>query len=261
MTFSKRHNFSTAAPPITVREDAPDGLRYAVIQNAYDCGPNYSEIRIVVCRILYIAPDGSNWSEVPNIRDEVLSIVKSCEWHRVYDIAEALLTFIERTYGYESAVKFTDSMNDHFVGAGIGWQFAPNEGIIFRGEETFQVATKDASTILNGNGRQTAASEIDEAIRDISRRPTPDITGAISHSMAAIECVARDVVGTKETLGKFIDELSLPRPLDEALKKLWAFASQNGRHVSETSAPTSDDARLLVHVACAICTYLTNKKS
>ncbi len=259
MTFSKRHNIVTTEPPITVRHDAPDGLRYAIVHNAYDCGPNYSQIRSVVCRILLTAPDPNNWSETPNIHDEVLREILDCDWYKVYDIAEALLSFIEDTYGYNEAVNFANSMNAHFVGAGIGWQFAPNEGIIFRGEETFQIATENAATILNESGRKNAASEIDEAIRDISRRPEPDITGAISHAMAAVECISQDIIGTQDTLGKLVDRLALPKPLDEALKKLWGFASQNGRHVSENSRPSSDDAELLVHVSCAICNYLAKK--
>ncbi len=261
MQFSKRNNFVKTEPLITVRTDAPDGLRYAVLQNAYDCGPSYNNIRSVVCRVLFKAPDPSNWSEIPNIRDEVFNDILNCDWYKVYDIAEALLSYIETNCGYDPAVSFATAMNEHFIGAGIGWQFSPNEGIVYRGDKTFLVATKDAASILKTSGRENAAAEIHEAIIDISRRPDPDVTGAISHAMAAIECVAQDVIGTKETLGKFIDKLSLPQPLDLALEKLWGFASQNGRHVSEASVPTADDAELLVHVACAICMYLIKKNS
>jgi hypothetical protein len=59
MTFSKRYNFATT-PPITIRTDAPDALRFAVVQNAYDAGPSYTQIRSVVCRVLLGAPDLNN---------------------------------------------------------------------------------------------------------------------------------------------------------------------------------------------------------
>jgi AbiJ N-terminal domain 4 len=258
MTFSKRNNFAFA-PPITVRTDAPDGLRFAVVHNAYDCGPSYDQIRSVVCRVLLTAPNSNNWSEIPNIRDEVLYDIRQCVWYKVYDVAEALLSFIEGTYGYDSALQYAEDMNTFFMEAGIGWQFAPNEGIVFRGDETFQVATAEASKTLEGSGRKNAASEIKEAIRDISRRPDPDITGAISHSMAAVECVAQDILGSKDTLGKIVGNLNLPKPLDEAVSKLYGFASQHGRHVSELSRPAAEDAELLVQVSCAICTYLSKK--
>lgn len=260
MTFSKRNNFASA-PPITVRTDAPDGLRFAVIQNARDCGPSYGQIRSTVCRVLLTAPDQNNWSEIPNIRDEVFHAIRQCVWYKVYDVAEALLSLIKDNYGYEAAAQYAQSMNTFFNDAGIGWQFKPNEGIVFRGDETFQVATSEAAKTLKVSGRKNAASEIEEAIRDISRRPEPDITGAISHSMAAVECVAQDILGSKDTLGKIAGQLNLPKPLDEAVNKLYGFASQHGRHVSEESRPAPEDAELLVLVSCAICNYLSKRAS
>lgn len=260
MTFSKRHKFATT-PPITVRTDATDGLRYAVIQIAYDCGPSYSQIRSVVCRVLLTAPEQSNWSEIPNIRDEVLYEINHCDWYKVYDVAEALLSLIDNTRGYDCAVEYANALNIFFIEAGIGWQFKPNEGIVYRGDEPFQVTTADAAKTLQNSGRRNASSEIEEAIRDISRRPDPDITGAISHSMAAVECVAQDILGSTNTLGKIVGALDLPKPLDEAVSKLYGFASQHGRHVSEQSRPTSEDAELLVQVSCAICAYLVKKHS
>lgn len=260
MTFSKRNNFAST-PPITIRTDAPDGLRYALIQIAYDSGPSYSEIRSVVCRVLLTAPDPNNWSEVPNIRDEALYEINHCDWYKVYDVAEALLSHIENTRGYDAAVEFANAMNTFFIEAGIGWQFTANEGIVYRGDEPFQVTTSDAATHLRDSGRSNASSEIEEAIRDISRRPDPDVTGAISHSMAAVECVAQDIIGSQNTLGKIVGSLNLPKPLDEAVSKLYGFASQHGRHVSEQSRPSTEDAELLVQVACAVCAYLTKKNA
>jgi len=47
--------------------------------------------------------------------------------------------------------------------------------------------------------------ELHEALDDLSRRPEPDLTGAIQHAMAALECVASDTYGNpKATLGDII---------------------------------------------------------
>jgi len=46
-------------------------------------------------------------------------------------------------------------------------------------------------TVLETAKLETAKTEIREALNDLSRRPTPDITGAIQHSLACLECVAR----------------------------------------------------------------------
>ena len=33
-------------------------------------------------------PDSSNWSEYPNVFQEVQWLIENCPWHKVYDIAE-----------------------------------------------------------------------------------------------------------------------------------------------------------------------------
>jgi AbiJ N-terminal domain 4 len=86
--FSKRQGFRPRRE-ITVREDAPEGLRAGLVGILRDMGLTYADMRAVVCPVLHVFPDANNWSEVPNIRDEVIGLIQQCEWYRVYDIAEA----------------------------------------------------------------------------------------------------------------------------------------------------------------------------
>jgi hypothetical protein len=102
------------------------------------------------------------------------------------------------------AAEFQDGLNDFFVEQGIGWQMVDGE-IITRGTEAFESAVHEAGKVLESAGRTTASDEIHEALADLSRRPKPDLTGAIQHGMAALECVARDACGDpKATLGELI---------------------------------------------------------
>lgn len=254
-SFSKKHNFFQQ-PPITVVEDAPEGLRFAVVQAAYDGPLNYSQIRTVVCRVLGTSPDRGNWSEVPNIRDEVLWEIERCEWYRVYDIAEALLSFIESTRGYDDAVAYAETFNTYCSDHGIGWQFKPNEGIVRRGGQSYEAGLNTAISGLEKSRITNARRELHEAMLDISRRPEPDITGAISHAMAALECTANDLEGTTSTLGQIIKHMQIPKPLDEAVSKLYGYASQNGRHVTGSSKPTRAEAELVVQICAALCSFL-----
>ena len=65
-------------------------------------------------------------------------------------------------------------------------------------------------------GRSPATNEIHQAMHDLSRRPKPDITGAIQHDMVALECVMRNASNeAKKTLGQVIGELNLPKTLDD----------------------------------------------
>ncbi|MCZ2247191.1 MAG: hypothetical protein LC111_00330 [Bacteroidia bacterium] len=110
----------------------------------------------------------------------------------------------------------------------------------------------------------TAKTEIREAIFDLSRRPTPDITGAIQHSLACLECVLREISGDRKlTMGKIIEKHPniVPKPLDNAFEKIWGFASNQGRHLQEGQAPEFLEAELVVELTAAIATYLGKKFS
>ena len=134
--------------------------------------------------------------------------------------------------------------------------------IVTRGSEVFSTMTGEAAHVLADHGRSTAAREMHEALRDLSRRPDPDVSGAIQHAMAAIECVARDVaVQPNLTLGEVLnrhsDLLGIRPPLDQALHKLWGYTSQEGRHLNEGQNPRFEEAELVVGLSSAVCLYLT----
>lgn len=254
--FSKRHGFA-ATPPIQFRHDAPEGFRNAVIQAAYD-QLSYEQIRASICRTLYLAPDKGNWSDIPNIRDEVERIIQDTEWYRVYDVIEGLVSFIERTYGYDPTVKFAHRINSIFVDTGAGWQLVAGDGIVVRGDADFEEAVHSSQTALSQTGYDVAAKEIREALGDLSRRPEADLTGAIHHALGALEATARYVSETNEDLGKLASKIGLPAPLDGALKQMWGFSSNFGRHVSPTNVPTQEEAQLIVHLSSAYCRYLAD---
>src|SRR5689334_4478343 len=88
--FSKRHRYAPDAKEITVREDAPENLRYYAVEAAGDLGVDPSSLREIICRVLRRKPDPHNWSEYPNIWGEVQWLTDQCEWFRVYDIIEAI---------------------------------------------------------------------------------------------------------------------------------------------------------------------------
>jgi hypothetical protein len=136
--------------------------------------------------------------------------------------------------------------------------------IVVRGSEPFNVITKDARQTLEAGRNQTAASEIHEAIKDISRRPNPDKTGAVHHAMGAIECITRSATNNpKATLGEIVKSKDkshgIPPPLDEAISKMWGYSSERGRHIREGEEPTFEEAEMIVTVASAICIYLSRK--
>ncbi|WHZ36517.1 AbiJ-NTD4 domain-containing protein [Sagittula sp. MA-2] len=255
--FSKRHGFATT-PPITFRHEAPEGLRYGVIQAAYD-HLSYDRIRTCLCRIMRTSPDRGNWSEIPNIRDEVMRLMEDAEWYQVYDAIEGLAGFIENTHGYDLTVEFANSINGLFIDTGAGWQLKAGEGVVLRGDAEFESAVASARSSLSAATYGVAEGQLREALHDISRRPEPDPTGAIHHALGALEATARYIDGSNKVFGEAVKRINVPKPLDDALSKMWGYSSGCARHVSPTNVPSLAEATLVVHLSSAICRYLVER--
>jgi hypothetical protein len=263
--FSKRHGFAGAESEITIREDAPESLRYWIQRAAAKVGMSPQSMRTIVCEGLRTPPNRDNWSG-GNVYEEVEALLSRCPWYRVYDVIEAFYrSFLNVTYeaGRAAGMDFEQYMNDFFREEGIGRKMVDGK-IVSRGDEEFETQTTAAAEVLGGAGYHTATQELHQAITDLSRRPEPDLTGAIQHAMAAMECVAREFCGEPQpTFGKLVERYPdmLPRPLNQGVEKAWGYASEVGRHVREGRVPERDEAELIVGIAATVSTYLTRKKA
>jgi hypothetical protein len=254
-SFSKKHGYGPTEKPITTREAAPQELREFILQAAYDTGFSPKSARAVVCRTLRKAPDRDNWTEFPNIDNEIRDLVESCDWYKVYDIIESFAAITLKPKQFETEV------NDYFKSEGIGWQLENGE-IRYRGDEVFEAELRKAEEVLEDASLKTAANELREAISDLSRRPDADITGAIQHSLACLECTAREASGgSKETIGPVMKKNPglVPAPLDAVVEKIYGFGSNQGRHLQEGKAPSFEEAELLVGLSAALSTYIGRK--
>lgn len=260
--FSDRHGYSELGKSeITVRNDAPEKLRGVVPVIAYGIGLSPKPMRRIICQILQERPDPSNWSEYPNIESEVQNLIDNCEWYEVYDIIEEIYNVLSSSGRAIESEKFVGEINKFFVKNGIGWQLVDGR-VEIRGTEAFEAAVSVAKETLGSSGRPTARAEIHEALTDLSRRPKPDLTGAVQHAMAALECVARDVCGDqKATLGDLLKRNPglLPAPLDQMVEKAWGYASERGRHLREGREPELEEVELIVGLASIVATYLSKK--
>ncbi|WP_417794682.1 AbiJ-NTD4 domain-containing protein [Terasakiella pusilla] len=257
-SFSTRHGFRTDAV-ITVREDAPDGFRYAVLSLAEDAQGIKFAVNIIR-RGLGEAPS-NDWS--PDYqRQDAQSLIEHCDWWRVYDIAEMIYSTLDSKYGaLRMHMQFENGINDFCHMHGIGWQMVDGRFQV-RGEPTEDTLKSKIISELHEAGKRTTANELEQAINDLSRRPSPDITGAVQHVGAAIECLARDRFDDpKLTLGKIIN--THPEFFQGEYKKLahsiWAITSNKGRHIEEGGEPTFHEAMLLVGVTSSFCSYLLHK--
>jgi len=253
--FSRRYGYK---PPkeITVWEDAPERVRLTAVEKTrLPIGP--TRLLEIVCNVLKLQPERTDnpWSQAERL-------MSSCEWFHVYDSIEAFYAEMAGSGGplqLAYAGMYEQAMNECFEEEGVGWQLANGE-IVTRGTEAFEAAVHGAAGALETARRLTARAEIHKALADLSRRPEPDLTGAIQHAMAALECVARDVTGDQRaTLGEILKRYPdlIPKPLDTAVEKAWGYASEMGRHIREGREPERKEVELIVGLAATVATYLS----
>jgi hypothetical protein len=193
-SFSERHGIAPDDPPITSRNSAPLNLRNAIRSFAAQAGVDALSLASL---ILEHAPV-HDFSDDRPLVDMAKQALMDCEWFRVYDIAEAIADFLWQRNRAEAFVHY---LNDFFRKNGIGWQMVGRK-IEVRGPSALEQVVRQAVGALDKTGRPTASRELHEALHDLSRRPQPDVTGAVQHAGAALECAARDVGGdAKKTLG------------------------------------------------------------
>ena len=159
------------------------------------------------------------------------------------------------------ACEFEGRLNGFFVEKGIGRELR-NGRITNRGSGAFTRSTHEVPVRLDGSGAQRAANEMREALQDISRRPEPDINGAVQHAMAALEATAREVAGQPNpTPGQLAPSLALPAPLDRAVHKLWGYAFDHGRHIREQQSVDHAEAEFIVAVGGSLCAFPVQRRS
>ncbi|MDE6340032.1 MAG: hypothetical protein K2K97_09645 [Muribaculaceae bacterium] len=148
------------------------------------------DIRAVICRAVKEAPHPNNWGENDFMRSEIEGLITDAKWYYVYDAIE----LFSQKLPADKYMDFESELNCYFIEKGISWQLK-NKVIELRGEEAFEVILECAKEVLDAAEVPTSANEIKEAIKDLSRRPDPEITGAIQHSVAALECLSHKVTG------------------------------------------------------------------
>jgi len=249
-----------------VREGAPKALRSFVLLHVSRIAQGrIHDARNLVSKTLRYIPNPSNQT-VAEIWSEIEFALRGCDWFLIYDLIEEI--YRDRQWSSDQQEAYVSEVNEFFHEQNIGWQLrtVPVEGIpllapeiIVRGSEAFEVAVKVAAETLESLSRNSAKKELDEALQDLSRRPEPDLTGAVHHAIAALECVAADVCGeTGETLGNVVKRHPhrFPAPLGDAVSKMYGFASDRARHITEGKAPLQKEAELIVNIAAAPITFL-----
>ena len=259
--FSKRRGIGSNPTEITIRNEAPVELREAIVMLAIDCGFTPNSLRDAICGTLLKTPDRNNWSPEP-VYNECLSLIEDAPWHKVYDIAEKLIHKWAQGKGIMAVVEndFGTRLNEFFLDNGYGWKVERSESfkftIEYRSSDLNEHSLRTSLNVLKDKGSLTAFQQLTEAIGDLSRRPSPDLTGAIHHAVAALECEARTFTGTSDGLGDIAKHIKLTAPLPNLIRAIWGYSSEYGRHVQEGKSPSDHEAEFIVYSSAALINFL-----
>lgn len=263
VSFSRRQGL--AGPPLgtLVREDAPVGIRLALLKGAMEFVTDGYEFRNLVCAVLNVQPKSPDTSS--DGWQEAKSLVYQCEWFKVYDLIERVVCFrpTHRPLSMRARDSFIQAINEAFLEESIGWQLIYNK-VVIRGDEAFEGTVKTAVGHLESNEMPTSAGHLGSAINALSTRPKANTSGAVSHATSAVECVLGEITGQSTTLGDHLKKNpSLLHPaLQKGLHGIYGYASDEGaRHGKEGTEPALAEAEFVVATCAAVCTLLLRKHS
>jgi AbiJ N-terminal domain 4 len=191
---------------------------------------------------------------------DVSDLIMKTQWFHVYDLIEAL--HHELRFYASHQQELVSLINALFERKGYAYKLTGEGRIEHRGDEAFDAAVRNADIALADAGSTTARNEIHKALEDLAKRPVADLSGAVQHAMAGLECIANQVAESSGLeLGKVVKSRPdlFPPPLNEVVPKLYGYASNNGRHITEGGEPDFAEAELLVGTAAIVATYLARK--
>jgi hypothetical protein len=256
--FSTKFGYTPG--PLKAALPVPADFIHGIIQVFKDVGLRSDLVRASVAAHLRRREDTTAQRD-SEIWKQVEAVLETLEWFQVFDVLQRLHHDLSAAVGTTVAPALANAVNEYFRDAGITFQLASGEFIV-RGGDTFQYAVESAIAKCANSNRSRARNEMHEALRDMSRRPDPDVTGALHHAMAALEAIAREAAGDPNaTLGAILKHHPdlVPKPLDTAIEKVWGYCSERARHAREGEIVCDDDAELIVCLAAAIGTYILNK--
>lgn len=118
--------------------------------------------------------------------------------------------------------------------------------------------------------KSSVRTHIEEALKHLSNRPTPDYRNSIKESISAVEVLCREITG-ESTLGPALHTLEkngveIPKFLQSGFEKLYVYTndSKTGiRHalMSDKETPSFDEAKFMLVACSAFVNYIQGKRS
>ena len=251
--FSKREGLQGS--DTLVYDDAPDSLRFGIREILTVLGYRRpSEQRRVLCGALRIPPDRSNWSEFPNVDEEVTRLLTTVEpWYRLFDALERIPMFLAG----EGVETYYERMNSLLSDEGIGYRF--EAGVIVRlGTDEFHESVAIARTVLQDERFAEPLRQFGRAYEFRNSFP-PDWPNAIKEAVNSVEAVLQVIYDCPGVALPAIVSQNFPEELPGGIKRLFGSLYSQGsgtvgaRHAAIGGIePTGPRAELAIHIASAL---------
>lgn len=263
-SFSARYSYKRKSTDV-IYEAAPEpvrvGLREILAQMGFE-RPTHQ--RTIVCKALRTRPSPYNWSDYPNINDEVDDLIHGLEWYEFYDMCEKIARLDEiKEVGYISPTYesvFAHKLNNLFQEENIGYRMTDSY-IDKIGSEEFDEAVEEALDELQDPRFKVPLEQFRKAL-DFRNGLPPDYANAVKEAVNAVEGVLQ--IATEkpgEALPTILTNLQpeYPSHFERIFKSIYGYgsASEGARHAGVGGpVPSAEEAEFIIHVSAAAIRYI-----
>ena len=257
--FSTREGLGGEYPMIY--DGAPGEIRYGLREVLRDLGfQRPGGQRAILCDALRRIPDQNNWSDYPNIENEVLELIATEPWYKFFDAMER----IPKSLTESDVLTYYEKMNALFAEERIGYRF--ESGAIVRlGTEEFHTAVKVARLALQDERFAEPRRQFERGYKFRNDRPA-DWANAIKEAVNSVEGVLQVIYGRPGVSLTIMSSDNFPAELPGGIKQLFRSLYSQGsgtvgaRHASiGGNDPNGPRAELALHIAASLHAFAVNE--
>jgi hypothetical protein len=206
--------------------------------------------------------------EMPKLCDDLYKWIRQyffqCEWYEVYDFLELMVNFFPAK---ELNEKFKKQCNSVLESELSAYRFVGNQITQITSEEEISEVEEALESPF-----KTVDAHLENALKLMSNRKSPDYRNSIKESISAVEAICRIIVKDENaTLGQALDriekegKIELHKALKNAFDHLYGYTSsaEGIRHalLDEKITLSFEDAKFMLVSCSAFINYLISKTS
>ena len=139
-------------------------------------------------------------------------------------------------------------------------------------DQIVEITDQEEIAAIEEAVRQNSAvnTHLEEALKHLSNRPSPDYRNSIKESISAVEALCREITG-ESTLGPALKALEkngveIPRFLLSGIEKLYVYTNDPNtgiRHalMDDKETPSFEEAKFMLVACSAFVNYIQGKRS